>query len=193
MVGNFKILGFCFFIWMLNSCNNTNQNKDVGNKLIANNLNLFKENLYKISNESTPKFFVKEVGSKNFISDQCGSIIDMGGLNLIENCKKDYFELINKEGFEVNDSTRYIPFKVSNLPKKSGFKLISSIDSVKQNIYQKVEFSNLYFSDSGEKAFIIVRETDRSNEKFGGKVDIYFFKNQKNMWKFYKKIMLLTA
>ena len=193
MDGSFKILKtgilLCFFV----GCNSIKEHDEIGKNIINDNVDLFISNLYGLPSQDVPIFIVKNVGSSDFIVEHCESIIEMGNLNLIENCKKDLFELINKEGFGINKNTKYTSFDINELPSNHNLKLKTDEANIKEKEYIEVNFSNFYIDNKKGKAFIIVKESDVGTERMGGKVEIYFFEKKNSKWYYKKKQILLMA
>ena len=179
----------CFFA----SCSDNNERKEIGESIINDNADLFVSNLYTISPENTQIFLIKKVGGSDFIDEHCDSIEEIEGLNLVENCKKELYEFLNKEGFNINENTKYVSFDLEKFPSKSNVKLIEDQREIKDRDYIEVSFSNFYIDNKLEKGFVIVRESNLQEGRHGGKVEIYFFENKGNRWKLYKNEMLLTA
>jgi hypothetical protein len=201
MVGNFRFLKFVFLLLFFTNCSNPLQNETIGKEIIDENMDRFISNLYGLpieyhKNGTFPIFLLKKAGGRDFFKEQCESILEMGELNSIENCKKDYFELINKEGFDINENTKYFSFdiaKVSKEPSTKKIQVIENESSIKSNTYVQLRFSNMYIDHTIKKAFIVLDETDFIKGRYGGKTDIYFFIKRKDKWVFYKKLMLITA
>lgn len=176
---------------LLIGCNNKNH-KEIGKIIINDNINLFISNLYRLPSNNTPIFIIKKVGSSDFITEYCDSIIEMGGLRLIDNCKKNLFETINKEGFYINKDTRYTSIDLEQL-SSNNVKLLDISENITEKEYVKIIFSNLYIDEKKDKAFIIVQESDVNKERIEKKVDIYYFEAKNSKWLYVKKQMLLTT
>ncbi|MEN2436569.1 hypothetical protein AAH994_14225 [Weeksellaceae bacterium A-14] len=193
MVGSFKVLKIfvllCFFV----GCNSTKEQSEIGENIINDNADLFISNLFRLPSKDTPIFVIKNVGFSNFIIEHCEAIIEMGGLSLIENCKKDLFELINKEGFDINENTKYASFDINEFSSKHNVKLKTKGANIEEKEYIKVIFSNFFVDNKKGRAFIIVQESDVSRERKEGKVNIYFFAKKNSKWLYMKKRMLLTT
>lgn len=192
MVGSFKILKANFLLCLFVGCINIKQ-EEIGKNIIKDNIDLFISNLYGVPSKNAPIILIKKVGGSNFIEEHCESIIEMRGLNLIEDCKKDLIKLINKEGFSINENTKYLSFDIDEFPNKRDIRLATNETSIGEEEYVEVIFSNLYIDKKMGKAFIIVQESDIRKDKTGGKVDIYFFEKKASKWYYIKKQMLLTA
>ncbi|QOW09050.1 hypothetical protein Q73A0000_01145 [Kaistella flava (ex Peng et al. 2021)] len=193
MTKNFKYLSVLFMLCFFASCSDNNERKEISESIINDNADLFVSNLYTISPENTQIFLIKKVGGSDFIDEHCGSIVEMEGLNLVENCKKELYEFLNKEGFNINENTEYVSFVLEKFPSKRNVKLIEDQQEIKDRDYIEVSFSNFYIDKKLKKGFVIVRESNLQEGRHGGKVEIYFFENKGNRWKLYKNEMLLTA
>ena len=193
MAGSFKILKTGILLCFLVGCNSIKEQEEIGKNIINDNADLFISNLYRLPSNDTPVFIIKKVGSSDFILEHCESIVEMGGLNLIENCKKDLFEVINKEGFNINKNTKYASFDINEFSSEHNIKLTTDEAGVKDKEYVIINLSNLFIDNEKGKAFIIVQESDVNPVRIGGKVDIYFFEKKNSEWLFVKKQMLLTA
>ena len=193
MIKSFKYLSVLFILCFFASCSANNERKEIGKSIINDNADLFVSNLYTISPENTQIFLIKKVGGSDFIDEHCGSIVEMEGFNLVKNCKKELYEFVNKEGFNINENTKYVNFDLEKFPSKNKVKLIEDQQEIKDKEYIEVSFSNFYIDKRLEKGFVIVRESNLRKDRHGGKVEIYFFENKGNRWKLYKNEMLLTA
>lgn len=194
MAGNFKYLKMIILLSFVVGCNNIKQQKEIGKSLINDNIDLFVINLYRLPSKNAPIYITKEVGGHDFILVHCESIIEMGSLNLAEDCKKKLFELINKENFKIDEDTKYTTLSLERFPNNNqNIKLITKDQNIKDKEYTKIIFSNLYIDNRKGKAFIIVEESDISAETKGGKTDIYFFEKKNSKWFYVKRHMLLTA
>ncbi|KIA88471.1 hypothetical protein SAMN05421876_10875 [Kaistella jeonii] len=193
MIKSFKNLSVLFILCFFAGCSDNNERKEIGENIINDNADLFVSNLYTISPENTQIFLIKKVSGGDFIDEHCDSIVEMEGLNLVENCKKELYEFLNKEGFDINENTKYVSFDLEKFPSKRTVKLIVDEQEIREKEYIEVSFSNFYIDNKLEKGFVIVRESNLSNGRYGGKVEIYFFENKGNRWKLYKNEMLLTA
>ena len=193
MIKIFKNLSVWFILCFFASCSGNNERKEIGERIINDNADLFVSNLYTISPENTQIFLIKKVGGNDFIDEHCDSIVEMEGLNLVENCKKELYEFLNKEGFNINENTKYVSFDLEKFPSKNQVKLTVDQQEIKDKEYIEVSFSNFYIDKKLEKGFVIVRESNLRKGRHGGKVEIYFFENKGNRWKLYKNEMLLTA
>ena len=198
MAGNFKKLDLLFFLFLLLSCEKPMQNqKEIVKEIINQNMKVYISNLYglPIADQKNGKFqifLIKKAGNKNFFKEQCESIIEMGVPNSIVNCKNDYFNLLKKEGFSINDKTKYLSFEIDKLADEN-IKLIANDSDIKEDAYVEIRFSNMYIDNNIKKSFIVLEETDFSEGRYGGKVDIYFYEELEGTWVFYKKLMLITA
>ena len=193
MIKSFKNLSVLFILCFFAGCSDNNERKEIGENIINDNADLFVSNLYTISPENTQIFLIKKVSGGGFIDEHCDSIVEMEGLNLVENCKKELYEFLNKEGFDINENTKYVSFDLEKFPSKRTVKLIVDEQEIREKEYIEVSFSNFYIDNKLEKGFVIVRESNLSNGRYGGKVEIYFFENKGNRWKLYKNEILLTA
>ena len=191
MDGNFKFIKIMLLLCSLIGCNNKN-NKELGKIIINDNINLFISNLYGLPSKNTSIFIMKNVGSSDFITEYCDSIVEMGGLNLIDNCKQNLFETINKEGFYINKDTKYTSIDLEQLSSNK-IKLLDINENITEKEYVKIIFSNLYIDEKKGKAFIMVQESDVSKENIDRKVDIYYFESKNSKWLYVKKQMLLTT
>lgn len=191
MAGSFKILINAFLLFFFLGCNNLNEQKEIGINLIDNNVDLFISNLYGIQSRNAPIFILNRVGEHDFITLHCESIVEMNGLNLVENCKSDFYELINKEGFHINKNTKYTNFDLNKMSYSPNIKVITAETNIKQKEYIKIEFSNFFIDKN--KAFVIVQESDYQKIRIEGKVDIYFFEKKDFEWVYLKKVMLITG
>ena len=63
----------------------------------------------------------------------------MGGLRLIDNCKKNLFETINKEGFYINKDTRYTSIDLEQL-SSNNVKLLDISENITEKEYVKIKF-----------------------------------------------------
>ena len=198
MSGNFKKLELLFFLLFLLSCEKSVQNqKEIVRDIINQNMTGFICNVYGLpvadqKNGKFPIFLIKNAGNKNFFKEQCESIIEMGVPNSIVNCKNDYFNLLKKEGFNINDETKYLSFEFDKLADEN-LKLIANESDIKEDAYVEIRFSNMYIDNNLKKSFIVLEETDFSEGRYGGQVDIYFYEEIEGKWVFYKKLMLITA
>ncbi|KUJ50905.1 hypothetical protein [Chryseobacterium sp. JAH] len=190
MAGSFKFLKISLLLCFFVGCNNFKE-EETGKKIINDNINLFISNLYGVPSRHTPLFIIKEVGGNDFIKDHCESIIEMDSLNLKDNCKKDLYELINKEGYKISGNTKFISFNLNNLSNKSNFKLKTVEANINQKEYIELSFSNFFINKN--KSFIIVQECDVYKGRIEGKVDVYYFEKKNSKWIYIKKVMLLTA
>lgn len=193
MIKSFKYLSVLFMLCFFAGCSDNSERKEIGESIINDNADLFVSNLYTISPENTQIFLIKKVGGSDFTDEHCGSIEEMEVLNLLENCKKELYEFLNKEGFNINENIEYVSFVLEKFPSKSNVKLIEDQQEIKDRDYIEVSFSNFYIDKKLEKGFVIVRESNLREGRHGGKVEIYFFENKGNRWKLNKNKMLLTA
>ncbi|WP_137904988.1 hypothetical protein [Chryseobacterium sp. 2VB] len=177
------------------------KDETVGKEIIDENADRFISNMYGLPSQyhkdgTFPVFLLKKAGKTDFFKEQCESVIEIDGLNSVENCRKDYFTLVNKEGFHINENTKYLSFDLTNFSKESSAKKVQIIEDepvIKSNAYVQLKFSNIYIDHSINKAFIVLEENVFTKGRYGGKVDIYFFTKKKDKWIFDKKLMLLTA
>lgn len=203
MAGNFKYLKFLFLLLFFINCKNATEDKIAGKEIIDENMNRFISDLYGLSieyhkNGKFPIFLNKKTGSNDFFKEHCESILEMGELNAAENCKEEFYKLINKEGFSIDKNTKYLSFGIDkNFSRDNtinkNIQLIENNSNIKSDAYVEIKFSNIYIDNKLKKAFVILEETDFEKGRYGGKVDIYFFTKKKNKWIFNKKLMLLTA
>ncbi|QBO59513.1 hypothetical protein [Chryseobacterium salivictor] len=193
MAGNIKILKICVLLCLSIGCNNLHDQQKIGKNIINDNANLFISNLYNVSLKNEKIFIRRKVGGKDFIVEHCESIEEMKGLNLVENCKKDLFNFINKEGFDINEKTNYTSFDLDEFYSRNNIKIEDSEGNIKEKEYVEVIFSNFFIDNKKGKAFIIVQENNFKEGRYGGKTEIYFFKKNGDNWEFYKIEMLLTA
>ncbi|WBV58359.1 hypothetical protein PFY10_07855 [Chryseobacterium daecheongense] len=200
MAGNFKLLNIIFLLFFFINCSNPIKDETIAKEIIDENVDRFISNLYGLpleyhKNGTFPIFLLKNAGQTDFFKEHCESVIGMGELNSVENCRKDYYKLINKEGFNINENTKYLSFDLTSFSKKS-FKKVQFLQNesiIKSNAYVQFKFSNIYIDHTIKKAFIVLDETDFSKGRYGGKTDIYFFVKRKDKWTFYKKLMLITS
>lgn len=184
MVGNFKILIIISLFETLFSCSIKNTNKDAGKEILYQNFNAFLTDL--------PIFPSKEN------SDGILPVIVLDSITknelIIQECGEDCFNKINLEGFKINRNSKYILFKIDNLPKSIAIKKIKlkkNNEKIKISEYVELSFSNLYIDNDISKAFIIVTKDEIGSK--GGITEVYFFKKINDKWIFYKKELLLLA
>ncbi|MGN7864119.1 hypothetical protein [Chryseobacterium sp. 22458] len=157
----FYLLPLLFF-----SCHKSQSTEEIGQEIIIENINYFISNLYglpKNEKEFSSITVQKKIGAKNFINDHCESIVEIEGFNIVENCKNDYFELINKQGFNINKQSKYLSFNIESITnnlQNENLELINSDDKIKYSSYIEVSFSNFYIDEKKGKAFIIVQESE---------------------------------
>ncbi len=180
MAGNFKSLLFLFII--ISSCSTST--KSIGEEVVNQNFEYFltdlpvfpiKENLDGV----IPIIVSDSITKNNFIINYCQ-----------DNC----FDKINKEGFHIDNKTRYNEFIIESIPKQvrySKIYLINSFEEIKLKNYIGINFYNFYINNENSKAFIIVEKIEVGGK--GGTTEVYFFKNENGKWKFYKKELLLIG
>ena len=196
MARNLSCLKLLFLLLFFISCNLPVRDETIAKEITDQNMDRFISNLYGLpvqyyKNGTFPIFLLKKAGENDFFKEQCESILEMGEPNSIENCKKDYFELINKEGFDISENTKYLSFDIRNLSRKplnKNIQIIENESSIKSNAYVKIKFSNIYIDKTINKAFIVLEETDFTEGRYRGKADIYFFIKRKDEWIFYKSL-----
>ncbi|UHO37975.1 hypothetical protein H5J24_20675 [Chryseobacterium capnotolerans] len=115
--GNFSLF---FLFLIIFSCNKEQKSEDIGREIINKNIIYFISNLYhspykNANKQKYPIFVLSKVGKSNFFIENCESIDEIEGLNVIENCKQDYFDLINDNGFKIDEHTKYISFEIKEL------------------------------------------------------------------------------
>lgn len=178
LTGNFNFLSLLFLFFF--SCHQ--QEKE--------NVKLFEDNIESILNnkDSSELVFInKKVGEYNYIIENCNSIVEIDGFNLIKNCKKHYFSLVNNEGFNIDDSTEYMSCDLSNL-KLSRVKVIDNKYQPTFHKYKRIGIFNYLIQN--DKAFFILKKDSINGSLKEYMVEIYFFNKINNNWIFYKKILL---
>ena len=108
-------------------------------------------------------------------------------IELIKNCKKHYFSLVNNEGFNIDDSTEYMSCDLSNL-KLSRVKVIDNKYQPTFHKYKRIGILNYLIQN--DKAFFILKKDSINGSLKEYMVEIYFFNKINNNWIFYKKILL---
>lgn len=193
MAGNFKHLLWACAVILLQSCSNA-QEKDTAAVIIKENISLFVADSYGLT--TTPVIIQKSAGRINFINEDCEAVVDLTGSGSINTCKESYLALINEEDFSVNEETSYISYQVAGLPSKVNGRKVSiqsDIHNTAHKDYVLFDFTNTYIDEQHKKAFIILKETDVSPEKTGGRAEVYFFEKVKDKWLFKKKKLLVTS
>ncbi len=137
MAGNFKIVYQILLSGLLFSCSSDN-NEDVGKEIIRQNFNSFLTDL--------PVFPSKE-NSDGILPVIVSDSVKPNDF-IINYCKEDCFNKINKEGFNINDKTCYYSFKLTELPQNIEYQKVHlqhSSEKLKINDYINLIFSNFYF------------------------------------------------
>ncbi|ASW75024.1 hypothetical protein IQ37_00155 [Chryseobacterium piperi] len=183
MAGNFKILYQILLFGFLFSCS-SNKNESVGKEIINQNFNSFLTDLPIFPSKENPDGVLPIIVS------------DSIKINYFINnyCREDCFDKINKEGFNINEKTNYLIFRITKLPQNIEYQKIylkHSNKKLKINDYIEINFSNFYFNKENNKAFIIVEKDEHGSK--GGKTEVYFFEKKVDGWKLYKKELLMIG
>ncbi|MBP2617109.1 hypothetical protein [Chryseobacterium jejuense] len=193
MDGSFKVLKISILLCLFVGCNTINKQEQIGRNIINDNADLFISNLYSSPDKTVPIIIIKKVGHSDFFAEMCQSLEGLSGSESVNNCKKDFYEKINKEGFTINENTKYLQFDIDKFTSKQTVRFENNEKDIKEKEYIEVIFSNIYIDNEKGKAFIIVQDIDLFNGRYGGKTDVYFFEKKNSKWFYMKKEMLLTA
>ncbi len=181
MGGNFKF--YCFLLLLsIVSCKKEVLSKNVGQHIIENNIPLFIDELHwsTIEKERDNRILV-------MISDQ----VTDNSL-FLEEC--DCFDIFNKEGFDINDDTKFEEFNI-NSPSLSisnkDVRFFRSEPKTNVNNYVEVFFNNFYLNKEKNKSFVIVEKIGRGIKSWTK--EVYFFSKVNDNWKFEKKELLISG